>query len=222
MSAAPTVKLSHSFSALKMFSNCPKQYYHERIVRDAKQVSGEATIWGERVHEALEHYLKGTADLPEGMTQWGVLCDAFAKLPGELLAEQEMTLNVKLEPTGWWDSDAWLRSKIDILVINGPDAVVADWKTGKRRPDSDQLELFALQVFKHHPDVQRVRTTFVWLKDMKMDTKQYDRTDEVALWINLLGKIRRVEDALKNDNWPARPSGLCPWCPVYDRCEYAR
>ena len=50
--------LTHSFSAIKMYENCPKRYYHQRITKEVKDTGSDATIYGERVHEALEHRLK--------------------------------------------------------------------------------------------------------------------------------------------------------------------
>jgi len=133
-----------------------------------------------------------------------------------------MTLNDSLKPTGWWDPDAWLRSKIDVLVRKGPEAIMFDWKTGKRRPDFDQLELFAVQVFKHYPEVQRVKTTFVWLKEMKMDHETYTREDMPNIWQRILSKIKRIEGSAEHNNWPAKPSGLCGWCPCKSFCEFAK
>jgi putative RecB family exonuclease len=139
-----------------------------------------------------------------------------------LTVEEEMTLNAQLEPTGWWDDDAWLRSKIDVLVRRGTKAHVFDWKTGKRRPDFDQLELFAVQVFKHYPHVERVKASFVWLQTMGMDSETYSRDDVPSLLEKILGKVSRIEGSLEHDNWPAKPSGLCNWCPCKGFCEYAR
>jgi hypothetical protein len=214
-------KLAHSYSALKQFDNCPKQYHMQRITKEVKPSFGEAALHGQRVHEELEAALKGEG-VSEQVVKYQPLLDAFTSLPGEVLAEQEMTLNDKLEPTGWWDKDAWLRSKIDVLVLNGPDAVVADWKTGKHRPDFFQMELFAIQVFKHYPDVQKVKTSLVWLKDMMMDTEVYSRADAPDLWNKFYTKIHRIEAALETSVWPAKPSGLCPWCPAKHLCEFAR
>jgi len=141
---------------------------------------------------------------------------------GELLVEQELTLNVELKPTGWSDDDAWLRTKIDVLVINQKDAKVLDWKTGKRKPDFDQLELYALQIFTHYPEVERVAVGFVWLKDKAMDREVYMRQDAATLWTKLLTQIKRIEKSVETDNWPARPSGLCRFCPARHLCPSAQ
>jgi hypothetical protein len=140
---------------------------------------------------------------------------------GELHIEKEMVLTENLTLTGWWDADAWLRSKLDILVIKGNDAVVMDWKTGKRKPDFFQMQMFAVQVFKHFPEVVRVKTSLVWLKDMKIDSEVYNRMDANALWADIMKRIQRIHDSVEYDKWPAKPSGLCRYCPARHNCDFA-
>lgn len=207
-------KLSHSYSALKMYENCPLRYRLQRIDKVLKDQGGEASLHGERIHEQLEKRLKGEEELPPESAYLEILCRSFESLPGTLEAEKEYTLNANLEPTGWWSDDAWLRSKLDILILDGSHAKVIDWKTGKHRPDFVQLELFALQVFTHHREVNSVQSIFLWTKDKKMDHQTFEREEAPALWNKLLGRISRVEQSLAKDEWPAKPSGLCPWCPA--------
>ena len=219
-----TVKLAHSFSALKMYENCPKRYYHQRITKDVKDSVGEATLYGERVHKNLEDYLKTGAALPDDSVKLQPLCDTFRTSAGDggFFVEQEYTLNKDLQETGWWDADAWLRFKLDVLVVrdNGT-AIVADWKTGKRRPDFDQLEMFALAVFSFWPAVNKVTSVFVWTKENAMDKETYKREHIDDMWTRLLTRINRVEKSLETDVWPAKPSGLCRYCPCKDFCEFA-
>jgi hypothetical protein len=180
-------------------------------------------MYGERIHTFLENRLKG-AGLPVEVEQYEPLCQSVERLAkrGELFIEHELVLNDNLTPTGWWDADAWLRSKLDVFVIVGDDAVVMDWKTGKRKADNFQMELFAAQVFKHYPEVQRVKTSLVWLKTMEMDTELFTRLDMNAVWAEVMKRIQRIQDAYEHSNWPARPSGLCRYCPCRHDCDYAR
>jgi hypothetical protein len=170
------MKLAHSYSSIKLFENCPLRYYRQRIKKDVVDEGGEASKHGERIHAFLEKRLKGS-DLDPEVAKYEPLCAAVerAAKDGELCIEQELVLTERLVPTGWWEPDAWLRSKLDVLIIAGADAVVMDWKTGKRNPDFFQMELFAAQVFKHYPEVQRVKTSLVWLKTLEMDTETYTR-----------------------------------------------
>ena len=225
MSEDKGIRLAHSYSSLKQFENCPQRYYRQRILKDVKDEGGEASKYGERIHEMLERRLRDNDELPQEAARYEALCKGVEKLAegGELFVEKEMVLNANREPTGWWDSDAWLRSKLDVLVIKGNDAVVMDWKTGKRKPDFFQMEIFAGQVFKHFPDIQRVKTTLVWLKDMKMDSETYTRVADITgIWGGISSATSRIEQALYFDNWPARPSGLCGWCPAQSTCKWAR
>jgi len=220
--------LTHSYSALKLYENCPLRYYRQRIAKDVKDQAGEASLYGERVHKQLEDRLKPVEPvvLPDDIAHYEALCRSIELMAkgGSLHVEQELTLSENLTPTGWWDADAWMRSKLDVLVItpSGKTAIVCDWKTGKRKPDFFQMELFAAQVFKHYPEVQRVRSTLIWLKDLQMDSETYLRENSPKLWAKIMEKVGMIESSVKHDNWPAKPSGLCPYCPARSTCDFAR
>jgi hypothetical protein len=206
-----------------LFENCPLRYYRQRIKKEVVDEGGEASKHGERIHAFLEARLKGSGMNPE-TAQYEPLCASVEKLArrGTLHIEHEMVLTENLTPTGWWDADAWLRSKLDVLVIIGDVAVVMDWKTGKRNADQFQMQMFAAQVFKHFPEVARVKTSLVWLKTLEMDTEQYTRVNMNAIWAEVMKRIQRIHDAYEHGNWPARPSGLCRFCPCRHDCDYAR
>jgi len=218
------MRLAHSYSAIKLYENCPLRYYRQRVVKDVVDEGGAASKYGERIHEFLEKRLAENAELPQEAEHYEALCQSVEKAAtgGELYVEKELVLTENLEPTGWWDSDAWLRSKLDVLIVRGDTAVVMDWKTGKRYPDFFQLSLFAAQVFKHYPDVQKVKTSLVWLKSMAMDTEQYSRSRSNELWADIMGRIRNIYKSLEHDNWPAKPSGLCRFCPARHDCDFAK
>jgi predicted RecB family nuclease len=218
------MRLSHSYSSIKLYENCPYRYFRQRVVKDIVDEGGEASKYGERIHQYLEYRLANNAELPQEVANYEPLCVAVEKLSqgGELHIEKELVLTENLTPTGWWDADAWLRSKLDILVINGAIANVMDWKTGKRKADQFQMQLFAAQVFKHFPDVQTVKTSLVWLKTMEMDTEQYHRSQTNTLWADTMKRIQRIHSSLEHDNWPAKPSGLCRFCPARHDCDSAR
>jgi len=216
------MRLTHSYSSIKLYENCPLRYYKQRVSKEIVDQGGEASKYGERIHELLEKRLQGS-ELPSEISHYEPLCKSIEAIAqgGELHVEKELTLTENLAPTGWWDDDAWLRSKLDILVLKGDLAVVMDWKTGKRYPDMFQMSMFAAQVFKHYPDVTRVTTSLVWLKNLSMDTEQYSRENSNKLWEDIISRIRRIYDSLEHDNWPARPSGLCRFCPAREGCDFA-
>ena len=218
------MRLSHSYSSIKLYENCPLRYFRQRVVKDVVDEGGEASKYGERVHAFLETRLKENTLLPQEVAHYESLCSAVERIAhnGELFVEKELVLTDNLTPTTWWEPDAWLRSKLDILVISGDMANVMDWKTGKRNADQFQMQLFAAQVFKHYPEVTRVKTSLVWLKDMAMDTETYYHSGVNTIWAEVMKRIQRINDSLEHDNWPAKPSGLCRYCPARHNCDYAR
>lgn len=215
-------QLAHSYSALKLFENCPKNYYHQRIARDAKDEGSEASKHGERVHKALEKKLLGVSELPPELQEFTPVCDKLSKSKGELTPERQLALDESLAPTDWFSKAAWMRAQLDVLIVDNDKAAVLDWKTGKRRPDPFQLEFAAVMVFNHQPEVNEINAGFFWLPDKKVDPFSYNRGEYDRLLNKVLGKIERVEEALVHDVWPAKPSGLCRYCPCKSFCLYAR
>ena len=220
------MNLTHSFSALKMYENCPRRYMHQRVNKEVQDEGSDASKYGERIHEALELRLRDQSPLTDETRKYESLCTAIEResKDGELFVEQKMTLNKNLTPTEWFAPDAWFRSVLDVLMIheNQKKAFVLDWKTGKRRPDFTQMEIFALQVFKHYPEVDSVTSALVWLRDYKMDTQVYKREQSNEMWAKIMTRINRIYESLEHDTWPPKPSGLCPWCPAKHICDYAQ
>jgi len=217
-------KLAHSYSSLKLYENCPLRYYRQRVKKDVVDKGGPASIAGDRIHKQLEDRIAHGTELPEETAHNEPLIRKLEKYKNwTLIAEQELALDKKLKPTGWWDEDAWFRGKIDVLLLNEDQtkAVVLDWKTGKRRPDMFQMEIFAAMVFAHYNSVQNVETTLVWLKDRAVDKLSVSRKERGFIWQEILKKVKRVEKSLEHDTWPAKPSGLCPYCPARSTCNYA-
>jgi CRISPR/Cas system-associated exonuclease Cas4 (RecB family) len=206
-----------------MFQQCPLRYYRQRILKDVKDKQSKEMLDGHRIHKLLEDRLKGS-DLPLDFEKYEPLCKAVEKLAsaGELHVEYEMVLTKDLKPTSWWGRDAWLRSKLDVLVIVGDTAVVMDWKTGKRSVDQFQLEMFAAQVFLQMPHINKVKTSLVWLKSLEQDVEEYERSDSHVLWEKVFTEIRAIENAEKSKEWVARPSALCNWCPCQSTCKFSK
>jgi hypothetical protein len=222
------VRLAHSHSAINMFETCAKRYYHQRVTKEVKDEGGEASKHGERVHKQLELRLKYKTPLPEETASYEPICHSIERAASSngssLITEHELTLSEKLQVTGWWDADAWLRAKLDVVIHRPPSALIFDWKTGKRKRDFDQLDLSAAMLLMCDPEIMEVRTAFIWLKDNKtdMNPRVWMRHDLPELMLKLLPRIRRIELALESGNWPAKPSGLCRYCPARFICEYAR
>ena len=88
--------------------------------------------------------------------------------------------------------DVWVRGIIDIGVVGSERAYVLDWKTGKHRPDSDQLKLFAALTFALYPWIESVVTDFIWLKAGKFDKEVFTRAQLPEIWNDFSPRLERL------------------------------
>lgn len=212
--------ISWSFSSRQDFKTCARQYHELRVLKNYPKQDNIHNIWGDRVHKAFEGALRDGKAMPEEMALWQGVVEQFRKMKGTLLVEQQLTINKDFQPTEWFAPDAWCRGVIDAMWIDGDLVRAVDWKTGKRKPNSDQLALFALLIFHHYPEVERVKTMFVWLKTFEKDFELFTRDQMPTLWQRFLPDVQRIEKAFATDVWLPTSSGLCyEYCPV-KTCEF--
>lgn len=214
--------IAHSYTSLTSFETCPKRHYHLRVAKDVVEPPTDALKWGEIVHKSLENRLKDGTELPEKLAHCEPYAALIEQMPGEKLVEEAIALDKNFQRVDWWDKAAWLRAKLDVGVVANTKAAIFDWKTGKRKPDNDQLKLFAGVAFTVLPEVQEITTGFIWLPDKKIDKQVFTREQNTEIWQGFLARIARVERAHAENRWPPKPSGLCRnYCPVgRSRCEF--
>ncbi len=216
--------LPWSHSSLSGFETCPRQYEELKVLRNYQDKKNPASIWGDEFHKAAEAYLKG-ASLAPVMEPYRDYLDKFANrchdLDGELLVEKEYGLNVNLVPCEFLGPDVWARGIIDVLTLSGTCAYVDDHKTGKnRKKDLQQLIIFALLVFYHHPEIQTAHCAFHWIQLQAIDTETFYRHQIPELWATLIPKLQRYKKSFDVGVFPAKPSGLCKKHCAVESCEY--
>lgn len=209
-----------SFSSLSTYSSCPKKYYHLKVVKDVIEAPGDAAMWGDTVHKALESRLRDKVPLPKELNMYEPYAEAIERIKGTMYVEQQLAITKDCKPCAWDDPEVWCRGIVDVLHIDGGVARVLDHKTGKRKPDSKQLALFALLVFYHYPQVHTCKTAFMWVKSMERDVAEYSVLEIPDLWNLYLPELTKYSKSFKTDEWPVNTSGLCKnWCPVHS-CTY--
>lgn len=211
-----------SYSALTAYEQCPWRYYLTRVVKEVREPETPATKHGVEVHSALEKYVAGDADLPEKYADLRRLADRIRNAKGEKLLEYRFALNRQLKPTEFFATDVWVRGVFDVAIVTSTKVAILDYKTGKRKVDNDQLQLFAAAAFKLWPSVDVVKTGYIWLKDKKIDAEDFERRHAGEIWAGYVARVQRIEASMESGKWPKRPSGLCRrWCPVgRARCEH--
>lgn len=208
-------KTAWSYSSLKTFEQCPKKYYHLKVVRDYEEdFNTEAMRYGNEYHMAAEQYVSGLVDELDPRFDYSQdVLDKLRGMSGDKLCEHQMGITSNLEPCEFFGKDVWYRGVADLIILNRDTGVakVFDYKTGKsaKYADVGQLELMALCVFKHFPEVHTVKAGLLFVVCNKLIKETYERKDESELWKKWLIKHGTLEKTLVTDVWNPRPTGLC-------------
>lgn len=211
-----------SWSSYQDYLNCPLQYNLTRVTKQVVRPETEHLVWGNKVHSALEDRVKDGTPLPDGMQKWEKYARWATDSGVPPITERKVALDKDLNPVDFWDKKAWCRGVLDLTLLADTLAVVLDWKTGKVRAESDQLKLFAGFIFAWHSEVDTVRTGYVWLNHDKVTEQTYQRIHVEQIWSTFSPGLERMERSYNSGDWPARPSGLCGWCPVgRGLCKYS-
>ena len=216
-----------SFSKAKAFEQCPKQFYHEKILKQYPVEETDAMRYGTEFHKACEDYIKSEAPLPKKFDFIQQTLDALNEKRGIKMCEQKLGLTADLEPCGFFDKRVWFRGIADLVIIDVLTGVawVIDYKTGKslKYADKGQLELMALIVFKHYPQITRVKAGLLFVIAKGLVKEEYEIESESNLWEKWLGIYGRMQKAFESDVWNPRPSGLCKrHCPVLECAHNGR
>ena len=204
-----------SYSKLKNFETCPKRHYHVDIAKDVREEESEQLVYGNEAHKALAARIEKGTPLPLPFKHFEEWVERLNIDTGTMLVEQKYAIRKDFTPCGYFDRDVWYRGIGDVVKIHGTVALIADWKTGKISEDGTQLALMAQCVFSHFPEVQKVRSEFIWLKEGASSREDFARTDMPGIWAALLPRIAQLEHADETQSYPAKPGFLCRrWCPV--------
>ena len=201
-----TKRYAHSYSAIKAFDTCPRQYHEMRVLKNYKREQTDEQKYGDRLHKAAELYVKRSAPLDAEFMFIKNVLDALIAKQGEKLAEKELCVTPTLAPApeGWWDPDGWLRGKIDLTILQPEKrhAFVVDYKTGKDKYiDTDQLDVCALLLFQHYDWLDVVSAALLFVAANTFHRHVVRREDAPRLW-------QRYE--LHGDQAALHPDPLAP------------
>ena len=208
-----------SYSSLKTFQQCPKKYYHLKVAKDVKDDGSEATIYGKELHKVAEDYVRDNVPIPERFKFIQKTVDALKNIPGEKHTEIELGVTNtggKLSACGFYDKNAWYRGIADLLIINGDEGYLVDYKSSKNAKYADlkQLDLLAAAVFIHFPDIKSLKSALIFVVSNEFVNKEHSSQHKLAYFEHVRFDLERLEVAMKTGVWNAVSSPLCGWCPV--------
>ena len=213
------MKYTWSYSSLDLFKQCPHKYYRLRVAKDIVEPESESMRYGKEVHLAAEEFIRDGKPIPEKFAFMRELLEPVRKLNGKHLCEYRLGLTRDLEPCEFFGQDVWWRGIPDFLAIDGEDARLLDYKTGKsaKYADTKQLDLLALAIFKHFPEVQRIKAGLLFVVAGDFVKSKYEREEHEKTWVNWITDTNRLEKALELGVWNPKPNFSCKgWCPVKD------
>jgi hypothetical protein len=216
------VSYTWSYSSISLFQQCPRKYHRLRIVKDIVEPPQEHLLYGTAVHRAAEEFIRDDKDLPPKFEMFKPQLTLMKVLKGDKYCEYEMGIRKDFTPCAFDDPDVWLRGIVDLLVVGSDSARIIDYKTSKssKYADTKQLELLSLLVFKHFPNVKKIKAALLFLVSQDLVRAKYTEEQQSVAWIRWLDIVKSLEAAMKVDVWNPKPNFTCrKFCAVKD-CEH--
>lgn len=211
--------MKHSYSSISCFKNCPRQWEAKYLSYTYKDTGNEYNRWGTSVHAHLENNILKGQPLPPELATMGPIMQIVKAIPGEVMVEECLAVDMKLRPVDYKAKDAYIRGKLDLTKRNGERGFIADYKTGKLRDDFYQLELSALLLMAAYPEINSVLAMFLWSKLGTFTQERYTRLQTQNMWNKVVTDIIHIEQAVSKKEFPPKRSGLCGWCHLTS-CEF--
>lgn len=213
-------KYTWSYSSISTFQQCPQKYYRLRVKRDIVEPPQEHLLYGTAVHTAAEEYVRDGTPIPEKFAFIKKHLDALSNIKGTKYCEYEMGLTKNLDACRFDSKDVWWRGIADLIIINGDKCHLVDYKTSKssKYADTKQLELLSLAIFKHFPEVKKVKAGLLFLVAEDFVTRDFENDEgKGKAWLYWLDATHSLEACLEKNVWNPRPNFTCKnFCAVTD------
>ena len=214
-------EIKWSYSGLKDFINCPRQYNEVKVLKRYEKKATVEMRYGTQVHSALEDYVKEGKPLAKNYEHFGKQLDPLRDMEGVKYPEYRMALTINRQPCTFGAKDYWVRGIADLMVVDGDQGYIVDYKTGSNRyPDPKQLQLMALMGFEYFPEVTHFKAGLLFVAHNDFVTSEYRREKIDKYWDDFAPSLQRLQLSYENGVWQENPTPLCGWCPVSDCTHY--
>lgn len=172
-----------------------------------------------RENDAIEDFIKvGRDSLSKYYEKYHPFDD------GQTLNVEEY-IDFPLDPNNRFN----IRGRIDRLSrLDDGTVEVIDYKTKAQLPsqrsldDDNQMGIYLIAVKYLWPDFTKLRAKQIFIRHgVEMTTEMNDDQLEEIRY-RVFQNILKIEESLKNDNFPPQESHLCSWCQYYDLCPAKR
>ena len=209
-----------SYSSLKLFEQCPKRYYEEKVIKSIPFTQNEDAIYGEQLHKAAEEYIRDGKPIDPRFDFIKPYLDKLNAIEGVKFCELKLGVkrsDGRLVACDFFDPEVWFRGVADLVIVDGDKAWIVDYKSGKSAKYADvrQLALMAAALFLKYPIVKKIKTSLLFVVSKEFVKEDFQKDYGLSIFSELNGLLTAREAAYANDVWNPRPNGLCrKWCPV--------
>lgn len=181
---------------------------------------------GSRIHDECEAYVKGNrealpAEAKKFEEEFKELRARFAD--GVVDSENMWCYDDAWQPCGSRDwNRIWFRIKVDAIYFSSTeDAVVIDYKTGKRWGNevshAEQGRIYAVGTFLRYPKLKNLKVELWYLDQDELTSFDY-RRNQAMYFFNGLNE-RNMEMTSARDFNPNPNRETCKWCPYGPRWD---
>lgn len=204
-----TTDFSWSYSRLSDYETCPARY-KARYIDKIDEGPRPAADRGTELHQKIEDYLLGKADLPDMFEPFKGYIDEIRAQP-TLQIEGKWALDRDWQKAPW--EAGWWRGKLDAFWTEGEVAQVVDWKTGRVYDSNrDQMRLYATVARALYPEIEQVNVTLVYLDLREAIGDTFFADDTNAFRNQFTGRAARME---QDTTFAPRRNPFCKWCPLH-------
>ena len=213
-----------SYSSLKLYQQCAKQYYHVKVLKEFPPSDTEATLYGKEMHEAAEYYINDGVPLPAKFSFLQKFMDAVNNLPGARYCELKLGIkrvDGKFEACDFDDPDYWWHGIADLVVVGGRKAYSVDYKTSKnaKYADLNQLRIMSAALFLHFPHLIEIKSALAFVVSNEF-VKETHHAMHLQDYLNHFNpELTMLSDSFTYNVWNAQSGPLCKFCPVKS-CEH--
>lgn len=218
------MSFAFSPSNLGTFKLCPRRFQGQSVTKEIKWQSTTQKSRGTLVHQCCEQAVKNGYD---SVRKWPDQIDIdFLKgrisiirqlmsMGAMAFTERDMAVNSSWSPVDFWDENAYLRCRADLIVVtpeeNNP-IILGDWKTG-RKWDSDDFQLRCECLLAHYVFARPiVQYSYYYVDSGETSSGLIDFRNGMEPVQDILDLLRDATTAMMSNNFPAQKNKFCKWC----------
>lgn len=245
------IKFVFSPSNMSNYKTCPRKFQAQSITKEIQWQASKQKSRGSLVHSVLDkavaHGMQSVTTWPEGVdviyTTQQVNDVRKAVVDGaQMYIEHELVISDVFQKTGWWDDNALLRAKADLLIlpvmsdepvpeINIPfipqpkvnlPAEVIDFKTGKIWDTNDyqlRIEALLVHLIYHRPVVNY---SYWYVDQGETVDGSIDFRNGLSPVQDVIDDIKEIKLAIRDNYFPPKKNAFCKWrtgqCQLYGKC----